>query len=278
MMLTCVTAVWNAIAAGNREKIVRCARSVAALGTPHEHLFMDGASTDGTLELLRELEGEIPGLKVQSSKDTGIYNALNKGVRDARGEWLYVLGCDDFICAPAEMDKVLADAGKADEVLVSPVETDGTDAPFDPGRDLWKVLWCTPYCHQGVLMRTDLVRRFKGFDERFRIAADYDLMLRLHLAARSVRYTSRAFAHFSVGGSCGQQVETMAEDFRRISAERLGLAEAEAVAYRWTGILPLRRSIAYLFHGDRAVRQGARRMLKRALARLVGLRPKPLDI
>ena len=278
MKLTCVTATRNAISLGNRERLARCVESVAALRTEHEHLVYDGASTDGTLELLRELEGEIPGLKVLSSKDTGIYNALNKGVRDAQGEWLYVLGCDDFICAPAEMDKVLSDAGKVDEVLVSPVETDGMDAPFDPGRDLWKVLWCTPYCHQGVLMRTDLVHRFKGFDERFRIAADYDLMLRLHLAARSVRYTSRTFAHFSAGGSCGQQVETMAGDFRRISAERLGLAEAEAVAYRRTGILPLRRSVAYLFHGDRAVRQGARRMLKRGLARLVGLRPRPLDI
>ena len=53
MKLTCVTATFNCIKAGNRERLVRCIESVAKLKTEHEHLIYDGASTDGTVELFR---------------------------------------------------------------------------------------------------------------------------------------------------------------------------------------------------------------------------------
>ena len=85
MKLTCVTATFNCIKAGNRERLIRCVESVAKLKTEHEHLIYDGVSTDGTVELLRELEKRTPNLHVVTESDTGIYNALNKGVRDAKG-------------------------------------------------------------------------------------------------------------------------------------------------------------------------------------------------
>ena len=97
MKLTCVTATFNCIKAGNRERLIRCIESVAKLKTEHEHLIYDGASADGTAELLHELEVKTLGLKVISEPDTGIYNAINKGVRDAKGEWFYVLGADDYV-------------------------------------------------------------------------------------------------------------------------------------------------------------------------------------
>lgn len=92
MKLTCVTATFNCIKAGNRERLIRCVESVAKLKTEHEHLIYDGVSTDGTVELLRELEAKIPNLKVVSEPDTGIYNALNKGVRDAKGGMVLCVG------------------------------------------------------------------------------------------------------------------------------------------------------------------------------------------
>ena len=107
MKLTCVTATFNCIKAGNRERLVRCIESVAKLKTEHEHLIYDGESTDGTAELLRELEAKTPGLKVVSEPDTGIYNALNKGVRDAKGDWFYVLGADDYILHPDVLDSII---------------------------------------------------------------------------------------------------------------------------------------------------------------------------
>ena len=76
MKLTCVTAVFNAIKSGNRESLIRCVESVAKLKTEHEHLIYDGASTDGTVALLRELEAKTPGVRVVS-------------------EWVYVLGADE---------------------------------------------------------------------------------------------------------------------------------------------------------------------------------------
>ena len=78
MKLTCVTATFNCIKAGNRERLIRCVESVAKLKIEHEHLIYDGASTDGTVDLLRELESITPRLKIVSEPDAGIYDALNK--------------------------------------------------------------------------------------------------------------------------------------------------------------------------------------------------------
>ena len=109
MNLTCVTAVYNAIASGNRERLIRCVESVSKLKIEHEHLIYDGASTDGTVELLRGLKQRNDRLSVVSELDKGIYNALNKGVRAANGTWVLILGCDDYLDKPEVLDQLLLD-------------------------------------------------------------------------------------------------------------------------------------------------------------------------
>ena len=170
--LTVVTAVRNAIAAGNRDALVRCVESVALLKTMHEHLIYDGASTDGTIDLLHELETKTPGLKVVSEQDTGIYNALNKGVRDATGDWFYVLGCDDYICHPAVLDRLVAEVERSNhvEAIVSTVRRQTSSSEEDWFTDTSQLdqIFTDPcVCHQGELLRTSIVRDLGGFDERY---------------------------------------------------------------------------------------------------------------
>ena len=64
LKLTCVTAVFNAVKAGNRDRLIRCVESVAKLAVSHEHLIFDGGSSDGTLEILKDLAGRIPTVKI----------------------------------------------------------------------------------------------------------------------------------------------------------------------------------------------------------------------
>lgn len=279
MTLTCVTAIFNAIKAGNRDRLVRCVESVAKLETEHEHLIYDGASTDGTVELLRELEAKTPGLKVVSEPDTGIYNALNKGVRDAKGEWLYVLGADDYICNPNVLDELLAECGENSDIVATDVYKGDC-----PGADkrcigLRNVLSNTPYCHQGVLMRTDTVRRQGGFDENYKIAADYKLLLRCHMDGASIKYLSGdkwMFACFGMSGLSEANKTLMYREFDLILCELLGLKlplqEGERMCLPLVTLLKLRS------HSDFGVRISARYLLRNRVRRYLRLALLPLVV
>lgn len=265
MKLSCVTATFNCIKSGNRDRLIRCVESVAKLTTEHEHLIYDGASTDGTFEVLRELAANTPGLKVFSEPDTGIYNALNKGVRDAKGEWFYVLGADDYISHPQVMDSIINAADRATNVIITSVERDGKIMEWFTADNIWRTLVSMPHSHQGMLIRTNDCRGYKGYDERFKICADYDMLLKAHKSALRFQYLYEPFAEFSPGGVSSNSYEETDKDFMSCRANFLGLSEGEKIFYDKYGHPPLRAIIPYLFHKDEALRCSSRYLLKKWL-------------
>ena len=257
MKLTIATAVRNAVAEGRRAALVRCIESVAKLETSHEHLVYDGASTDGTVGLLRELELKTPGLKVVSEPDTGIYNALNKGVRDAKGEWFYVLGCDDYLIAPNSLDALLTSAPDDVVMYASPVQMEQGVRKIH----LHKMFDRTPYCHQGVVVRTNVMRVHGGFDERFSICADFDFLLKVHLVSTNIQYLEFPFAFFSAGGTSDDIQKTLA-DADRVLKERFHANAADIACLRQNGFMPAGVWFRFLFHSDDALRFAARHNAK----------------
>ena len=278
MKLTCVTATFNCIKAGNRERLIRCVESVAKLKTEHEHLIYDGASKDGTAELLRALEAKTPGLKVVSEPDTGIFNALNKGVRDAKGEWFYVLGADDYLSNPSVMDDLLATEADDTAVIVAEVERDSGYLFFRRMEDFAGIFRGVPCSHQGLIMRTDnVVRHFGGFDEtRYKVCSDWELMLKAHDAGLKHHYVFRSFANYAVGGAseCGDGISCY--EVRRIIERQLGLTERESRKYWKTGVVPLRCLLRFCNHPDYAYRLAARRMLYDRIKRVLRTALYPL--
>lgn len=281
MKLTCVTATFNCIKAGNRKNLIRCINSISQLKTEHEHLIFDGASTDGTVELLHEMEKRISGLKVVSEPDTGIYNALNKGVDNAQGEWFYVLGADDYICNPEVMDRLIADEGKAENpcnIIATTVERDKVKngfSFFQRLKDLEIIFENTPCCHQGEIVRTEVMRELGGFDESYTIAADANLFFKAHLKGYSFRYMFESFAYYSYGGISETKTELAVSEFYKCIGCNLGLTQEQTDRLRYSKILPFTVSLRYLIHFDLALRLGAQRMLKRhwyrsIVGRLIG--------
>ena len=256
LKLTCVTATFNVLAGGNREQLIRCVRSVASLKVDHEHLIYDGASTDGTVELLMQLAKDIPNLRVVSEKDSGIYNALNKGVRDARGEWFYVLGCDDYICHPKVLDELMTTVGRDKEVIVSPVERE-TPSFYHRLLDLRHAIRKMTYGHQGMIVRTETVRRLGGFNEKYRYAADWDFMLRVHAACCQMLYTTTPYAFFSAGGTSDVSRAASKAEAEGIHRAFLKLTEREEELFNQDGRLPLHAIRPYLLHRDGAFRFSA---------------------
>lgn len=258
MKLTCVTATFNCIKAGDRERLIRCVESVAKLKTEHEHLIYDGVSTDGTVELLRELEATTPRLKVVSEPDTGIYNALNKGVRDAKGEWFYVLGADDYIAKPLVMEQIIQLSGNDVEHIIAPVWNLSASGGIRLGGvHKRNIFFGTPYCHQGVLMRTSLVRQCGGFDESFKVFADYAMFVESHRRGSLIRYLNSPFAVYSTCGFSSKGHGIFPDECMRVSQRLLGVSPKEIEQFRRTAYFPLKRVVPYICNRDATLRLGA---------------------
>lgn len=271
MKLTCVTATFNCIKSGNLDRLIRCVESVAKLKTEHEHLIYDGASTDGTVKLLRELESKTPGLKVVSELDTGIYNALNKGVRDAKGEWFYVLGADDYIFAPEVLDKIMLRDGSDNscDAIVTTVrqQTETGEKDWFTGlSELNRIFVGACVCHQGELLKTEKMRELGGFDEQYRIAADSDMFFKAHVMGVRFKYIFEAFAYFSYGGFAVSNVDLALKEYRLSVANVLRLtAQEKTVFVDGDRLLPMRLLLKLLKHQDPCIRRSSKKMLRRCV-------------
>ena len=158
--------------------------SVAALRTPHEHIIIDGASDDGTVELL---EGrKDPHLTWVSEPDSGQTEAVNKGLRLARGDLLAWLNADDSY-VPGAVDRAIAHLESHPGVGaifggVNYVDAEGevfrTLLPpqFSWRRYLYFGTWLTT---PTIIFRRELLDRSGPLDETWADAADYDFHLRL---------------------------------------------------------------------------------------------------
>ncbi len=199
-LVTVVTITYNLIKA-EREKYVRqCIECVKNQTYPNiEHIIIDGASTDGTLEIFND----YPWLKVFSEPDKGIYDAMNKGVAKASGKYIVFLNSDDFW-----------HDNKAVEESVKSLEENDADFSYSTARYFDKngkfigylfpmletFFLRMPFSHQSMFTKTKLVH----FDDTYRSAGDFDFVLKLILnGAKGVRvnldFTSFRFIGISSG-------------------------------------------------------------------------------
>ena len=163
--------------------------SVAALSAPHEHIVVDGASDDGTVELL---EGrDDPDLNWTSEPDGGQTEAVNKGLGRARGELLAWLNADDAYVSGA-VDRAVDHLDRNPEAMaiygaINYVdETGGVFRTLSPGRFSWR-----RYLYLGsfvptptIIFRRELLDQAPSLNEEYADAADYDFYLRLLRGAR----------------------------------------------------------------------------------------------
>jgi glycosyltransferase involved in cell wall biosynthesis len=168
----------------------------------YEWLVIDGASTDNTLEV-------IAGLGVQSSRiisepDLGVYDAMNKAVSLACGEWIYFLNAGDAFIDEAVLADVAAgiDAHPTTELLWGDMIYFGRSGEWlrryrHVGSSM---LVFEDLNHQAVFAARALFERLGRFNLRFRTSADYDWLLRVFRAGTTTHYIQRVIARFEVGG------------------------------------------------------------------------------
>lgn len=251
MKLTIISAAYNALSGVDPNALERCVRSVAALPIDHEHLIYDGASTDGTVEVLMRLAREISSLKVVSEKDSGIYEALNKGIRDAQGEYAYVIGVDDRISNSTAFCECVERAIRENyDIIVAHVRLEKNDELWPSSMaEIGFEARAHSYCHQGVIVRTALLREHP-FDDGYRLAADYKQLLTLHWNGAKTGVFRKEVAFFSQRGSSATNNASCVAEVFRLHREVYGLNDCEYEDYVKSGKLPLRVAMHFLWLGN----------------------------
>ena len=149
-----------------------------------EFIVVDGASTDGSLEIIREYEDRIS--TIISEPDHGMYEAINKGIRVATGDVIGLLHSDDFFYDNGVVSRIVermkitrADFLYGDGLFVDPDNTDKVVRNWIGGSyRLWKVRHGWLPLHPTCYIRREVVNRLGLYNESYKIAADSDLLLR----------------------------------------------------------------------------------------------------
>ncbi|OYZ55872.1 MAG: glycosyl transferase [Sphingobacteriales bacterium 24-40-4] len=196
--LTVITIVYN-----NVRDIERTVLSVLNQTYPNiEYLVIDGASTDGTLELLKKYEGRLA--KLISEKDKGIYDAMNKGLTLASGDYILFMNSGDELYASDTVENVFASAPDADiyygetEMYDEDWKSLGQRRHKAPETFSWKDFkYGMCISHQAIYIRRSLT---EPYDPQYKLSADIDWIIKAAKKAGKIVNTRRYVAKYLVGG------------------------------------------------------------------------------
>ena len=212
----------------NRDGLRRTLESVACQNfTDYEQIVIDGGSTDGSVEVLREYAGRLAYWV--SEPDGGIYQGMNKGIRAARGEYCYFLNSGDTLISPDTLAKVFGDREPTEDILSGSVVRELT-----PGDDLVRKgeievtmnrFYLRPIYHQATFIRRELFDRFGYYDEKLRIVGDWKFFIQaVVLGNCSFRTLEFVVSYFESNGISSRKMpphiwEAQMREKRKMMAE-----------------------------------------------------------
>lgn len=198
-----------------------------------EHIIIDGCSCDKTIHFLNKHQDKIS--KIISEPDRGIYDALNKGIKNSTGDLIAFLHADDIYTdnkiieeAVDLIKKEKTDSVYADLLYVSKNNTNKVIRNWKAGKFKYSKLkkgWMPP--HPTFLVKKEIYNKFGSFDSNFRIAADYDIILRFLGKHRiSSSYLPKVMIKMRIGGESNKSlkniIDKMKEDLKAIKKNKAG--------------------------------------------------------
>lgn len=240
--ISIITVVFNAIENGRKETLIQAIDSVACQShNAFEHIIIDGASTDGTVELLEELKTQGKISHYISEPDKGIYDAMNKGVSYAKGKYIGFLNSDDYYCDD-NVFKIISEHIQGYDYCYSStiLLNEMTDQKIGIAKpDLKRFLTKIPFGHQSFFMRRDHFCALEGFDINFKIIADYDLVMRYFLSHIKPKGLNiyKNFICYRMGGASDNNQKNKSE---KIKLWQKNFGEADYEKYIEQKILPLK--------------------------------------
>ncbi len=251
-LVSIVTVTLNAAAT-----LERTIRSAQEQSPPEiEHIFVDGGSTDGTLDIIARRAR--PWDYWISEKDRGISDAFNKGVAMTRGRYVQILNADDWMSPDQIGTAVAALRDAAADFVFGDLVFYENDRPIftyvgDPryARIIHRRM--PAISHPTVLAARACFEKVGLFDLDYRNAMDYDWFLRLHLANARGAYCDGILGHMTHAGLSNRQFKRTIDEVRKIAVSHgrnpfLARAEAEARIVKTTLSQPIKRHAKPVYH------------------------------
>lgn len=200
-----------------------------------EYIIIDGGSTDGTLNIIKKYEDKISYWV--SEPDDGLYDAMNKGISVATGDIVGIINSDDWYNEKA-IAKVVDcfNKGKADVVYGDIINISAN------GKELYKsnksvvqdeLFLRIIYDHPSFFVKKSAYEKYGGFQCKYRISADYHLMLKLYSNGAIFKYVEFPIAYFRLSGGIGHsKVRCAYMDDRNIALEFYHKAARKEIYYK----------------------------------------------
>ncbi|MCC8425260.1 glycosyltransferase family 2 protein [Mucilaginibacter sp. UR6-11] len=192
-----------------------------------EYIVIDGRSTDGTLEVIEKYKSRVA--KLISEKDKGIYDAMNKGLAAATGDYVLFMNSADEFYADDTVANVFATAPDADiyygetEMIDEEGRSLGRRRHKAPANFTWRSFkYGMSVSHQAIYIKRSLV---EPYDPRYQLSADIDWILRAVKKAKRIVNVNQYVARYQVGGMSKLK-------------HRQSLAERFDIMKRHYGLLP----------------------------------------
>ena len=208
-----------------------------------EYIVVDGASTDGSVEVIKELGAEIVHLQWVSEPDSGIYNAMNKGIRMASGDYIQILNSGDCLAADdvaEKMLKSLEEKGSPSILYGNMVKCypDGSrfvDKSF-AGREITLLdMYRGTLNHDPAYIRRELFERYGYYDENLKIVSDWKWYLQaIIFGGEKPQYTDIEVTLFDMLGISETNKELNQSERRQVLGQLLPkavLADYEQYAF-----------------------------------------------
>lgn len=174
-----------------------------------EYIIIDGASTDGSVEVIKKYESEFAHLKWVSEPDSGIYNAMNKGIRMASGDYIQILNSGDCLAGLDVTERMLSaleNLGNPSILYGNMVKSfpDGrqwVDKSFE-GREITMLdMYIGTLNHDPTYIRHDLFEKYGYYDENLRIVSDWKWYLQaIVLGGEKPQYVDIDVTLFDMSG------------------------------------------------------------------------------
>ncbi len=222
-VLSVITVVYN-----NVKDIERTMMSVLGQTYPAiEYIVIDGASNDGTLQVIEKHKDKLA--KLISEKDRGIYDAMNKGISIATGDYIIFMNSGDEFYASDTVERVLASGDDADiyygetEMMDEQGNNLGRRRHAAPDVFTWRSFkYGMSISHQAIYIKRELV---EPYDAKYQLSADIDWILKAAKKAKKIINVRRYVARYLVGGMSKKK-------------HRQSLLERFEIMKKYYGLLP----------------------------------------
>lgn len=230
MEISIITATWNA-----EKTIVNLLESIKLQDlSPCQLIIVDNCSTDNTVDIVRSYEDRYKSLGIELDliieKDTGIYEAINKGLRIAKGRWINIIGADDCFCAEVFAKITMTAKQSYFDILHANIEVVGREGHSyiaRPRLDVETISRGMMLFHPTLFISRETYNKIGYYSSEFKLSGDYEWLYRAVSAKAVFHYLNETTVRHCATGVSTQR-------------RNLGLKENDLIRKRMNVKIPFR--------------------------------------